>query len=264
MPPKQSQQQSAAPNPMAGLLGAGQPQITPEMAQMAMSALPKLLRLAQRVPAWTLGFSFGFLWWVAVVPLTTTAVLGSSEQATSNDAAAPSPYFPWSLLSGSGPTSSASRHEADLEWDVDSSSKNDNKFSKKKEARKDTKKAVTSTKKRTFDDEDNNVDDEHDEQVHDDDDDRDEAETKRVANAQSSLIHRLRQCSVIRGQNMLHCLHQISNSLLTIIVGLLLLAFVSSGAAVWWHNRQEDIRQHERAKAIVQDILQMNRKESFD
>ena len=63
---------------------------------------------------------------------------------------------------------------------------------------------------------------------------------------------------------MMRCLYSIQNSLLSVIVGLLLVAFVSSGAAIWWQNRQEEKRQHERAKAIVQDILQMNRKEKFD
>src|SRR3989338_3620992 len=72
MPPKTNNNNAAPANPLASMLGGG---ITPEMTQLAMSALPQLIKLAQRVPAWTLGYFVGILWWIVVVPLTSSSVL---------------------------------------------------------------------------------------------------------------------------------------------------------------------------------------------
>lgn len=256
MPPKTNTNPGAGANPLASMLGGGgQSPITPEMTQLAMSALPQLIKLAQRVPAWTLGYFVGVLWWIVVVPLTSSSVLtfinGEDESAIANMASLHQQNGAGGLFSSIFGSSNNNKNDEELEWDSQESSSN---AKNKKERSKNNKKAKKNQKRKFQAEEDEDEDDEQ--HVENDDASKN--------HQQSSFSHRLRQCNVGRGHSMMRCLYSIQNSLLSVIVGLLLLAFVSSGAAIWWQNRQEERRQHERAKAIVQDILQMNRKEKFD
>jgi hypothetical protein len=214
-------------------LPAGAPDLaslmSPDMMSAALGVLPQLIALAQRVPAWILGFVLGFVWWLVVVPLAVAVVDFADPLAVVRSAG-------WSTRASDAPPAAALFGAAATDGDAASADWD----SAEQAARPD--------------------DDDEEEA-----DGRERRGGERRPAAQAVPPPTLLACVRARGGfAALRCLRETGDALPTMFVAMITLAAAASGAATWWQGFSEQRAQHARAMDIAEDAAQMQRQASLD
>ena len=262
--PQQQQQQQQQPPAPGGPLGAAAGAFGPQGIQSLMSWIPWLLSLAQRVPAWVIGFAIGLLWWVVLVPLVASTLLAAAAGDGSGDEGAAGAggagvlgrMLP-ALFGGDAAAAAATEVEWDaLEQEATLAKHQSRKHRSAPSTRVAARIAAGDPSAATTGDEDGDDANEDEEW---------QQRQQRFTDALDSLsaLQALSRC-VARGQTTMRCMHGAHSLLGTFVFALVLLGFVASGATEWWRLRQDSQRQHQRAMDIVEDVFQMKRTASLD